>query len=135
MSLSLVARRARVIEVRDLILAHEGGALWYLDGPMAPNTLAAPPNAPLAIVALGVDNLVMHETEAQLLVTAVGNAAVSGQPTWARFVDGAGTGVLDRTVGPPGSGAQMILTDEQDPPTASIWTGGELTINHTLTEP
>ena len=67
------------------------------------------------------------------LVEVVGNAALSGQPTWARFVDGAGTGVLDRTVGPPGSGAQMILTDGQPVPSTQMYTGGEITVNYTLT--
>jgi hypothetical protein len=135
MSLSLATRRARLVSVRDSILANDGGALWFLDGPMAPSPTSAPSGAPLAIVALGVDSLVLHETEAALLVTAVGYAAASGQPTWARFVDGDGLGVLDRTVGPPGSGAQMIITDGQVPPTASVWTGGELTVNHVLLEP
>lgn len=135
MSLSLETRRGRLVYVRDRILANDGGALWFLDGPMASNPGAAPSNAPLAIVALDEDSIVLHETLAEMLVSAVGYAAASGQPTWARFVDGDGVGVLDRTVGPPGSGAQMILTDGQDPPTASIWTGGELTVQHILTEP
>ena len=135
MSLSLAVRRARLTLVRDLILANEGGALWFMDGPMPPSPSSAPDGSPLAIVALDTNSFVLHETAAEMLVTAVGNAAASGQPTWARFVDGIGTGVLDRTVGPPGSGAQMIVTDEQDPPTASIWTGGELTVQHVLSEP
>lgn len=135
MSLSVAARRARLLAVRDLILASGDGALWLLDGPMAPNPTAAISGTPLATIALDLAAFELHETDATLVISAVGNAATSGLPTWARFVDGTGMGVLDRTAGPPGSGAQVIVTDDQDPPTAQIWTGGEIDFSHTLTDP
>ena len=134
MSLSVAARRARLLAVRDLVLASGDGALWLLDGPMAPNTTAAISGTPLAIVALDLDAFTLHETDAALVIGAVGNAATSGLPTWARFVDGAGVGVLDVTTGPAGSGAQVIVADILDPASGQVWTGGELVVTLTWVE-
>lgn len=135
MSLSVAARRARLLAVRDLILASGDGALWLLDGPMAPNPTAAIGGTPLATIALDLAATTLHETDATLVISVVGNAATSGQPTWARFVDGDGVGVLDVTAGPAGSGAQAIVADIENPTSGQIWTGGQLTVTLTLTEP
>lgn len=136
MSESLGARRAHLLGVRDLIDAGGGGALHYHDGAMPDTPNMPPPSAPLAIVALAPVSFVLHATEASMdLVEVTGNAAQGGQPTWARFVDGAGNGVLDRTVGPPGSGAQMILTDGAPVPSTQMYAGGEITVNYQLTAP
>jgi hypothetical protein len=134
-SLSLAARRARTLVVRDMILANEGGALWLLDGPMANNPGEAPSGAPLAIIALDTVSLTLHETLAVMLLNVVGYAASSGQPTWGRFVDGDGIGVYDVTAGPPGSGAQAIVSNVDIPASAQIWTGGELTVDGSFAEP
>lgn len=134
MSLSVAARRARLLVVRDLILASGDGALWLLDGPMAPNPTAAISGTPLAIVALDLDAFTLHETDATLVISAVGNAATSGLPTWARFVDGDGAGVLDVTAGPAGSGAQAIVADIENPASGQIWTGGQLAVTLTWVE-
>lgn len=131
----MATRRARLLAVRDAILAHGDGAVWYLDGGMAPSPDAAITITPLATLPLTSDSFTLHPTDAELLIETLGNASSSGQPTWVRFVDGTGMGVLDRTAGPPGSGAQVIVTDDQDPPTAQIWTGGEIDFSHTLTDP
>lgn len=136
MSLSLAARRARLLALRALIDAEGGGALWLLGGSMAPNPETPPATAPLAIIALATVSFEMHATAAQMdLVQAVGHAASAGQPTWARYVDGASGGVYDCTAGPPGSGAEIIVTDGQEPPSSQMYTGGEITATHTITEP
>ena len=51
------------------------------------------------------------------------------------MVDGAGVAVYDCTAGPPGSGAELIVTDGNVPPSAQMYTGGEVTATHTITEP
>lgn len=134
MSLSLATRRDRLLAIRSRIDAGGGGALWLLDGDMAPSPESAPANAPLATVALPEVSFTMHESEAEMTLEATGHAAMSGQPTWARYVNAAGVGVWDRTAGPPGSGAQVIVTDMQDPPTSQIWTGGEIHVSHVVQE-
>jgi len=50
-------------------------------------------------------------------------------------IDGAGTPVYDCTAGPPGSGAELIVTDGAVVPTAQVYTGGEVNVTHTITEP
>lgn len=136
MSLALRTRRNRLLALRADIDASGGGALWLLSGSMAPSPESAPGAAPLAIIALAEVSFAMHATAAQMdLVPAVGNAASSGQPTWARYVDGAGVAVYDCTAGPPGSGAEVIITDGQAVPSAQMYTGGEITVTHTISEP
>jgi len=121
MSESLAARRAHLVATRTLIDANGGGALWYCSGDMPDNPGLPPPSTPLAIVALAPVSFVLHATEARMnLVEAVGNAAMAGQPTWSRFVDGAGTGVL---------------TDGQPVPSTQMYSGGEITVNYELTAP
>jgi len=135
-SLSLATRRARLLVVRDQIDADGGGAL-HLHGGAKPASAEAPPTAaPLVIVALAPVSFALHPTAAQIeLVPAQGFAALSGQITWARYVDGAGNPVYDEYAGPPGSGAAIVVTDGRTPPTAQVYTGGEVNVTHTITEP
>lgn len=136
MSLSLAARRARLVAVRTLIDAGGGGAVQFYDGSMVDNPETAAPGAPLAIVALAEVSFELHATAAQMdLIPAVGHAALPGQATWARYVDGAGVAVYDCAAGPPGSGAEIIVTNGATPPSAVMYTGGEITVTHTATEP
>ena len=136
MSLALRTRRNRLLALRADIDGAGGGALWLLDGAMAPNPETAPGAAPVAIIALAEVSFEMHATAAEMsLVPAVGYAARAGQPTWARYVDGAGVAVYDCPAGPPGSGAELIVTDGNVPPSAQMYTGGEVTATHTITEP
>ncbi|MGS5089078.1 hypothetical protein ACVC7V_21545 [Hydrogenophaga sp. A37] len=136
MSLALRTRRNRLLAMRADIDGAGGGALWLLDGDMAPNPETAPANAPVCIVTLASVSFEMHATDAQMdLVPAVGNAARAGQPTWGRYVDGDGVAVYDCPAGPPGSGAEIIVTDGLDPPSAMMYTGGVVTVTHTITEP
>lgn len=134
MSLATDVRRGRQIYLRDRILAGDGGVLWLMDGVIANNPGEAPSGAPLAIIAVGLSNFEQHPTLAQMTLSAVGNAATSGQPTWARFVDGNGAGIWDLTAGPPGSGAAVIVSNVENPSSAQIWTGGELTVSGTFLE-
>lgn len=135
MSLSLSARRARLLVLRDLIDADGGGALWlFVDEAMPPAPTSAPTGAPAAIIPLGPVSFAMHATDASMECAAVGYAIVGGTVTFGRYVNGLGAGVLDETAGPPGSGAELIVSDLADIPTAQIWSGGELTVAHTLAE-
>jgi hypothetical protein len=135
MSLALVARRARLLALRSTIDANGGGAAHLHSGSMTSSAEEAPATPPLCIVALAATSYALHATEASMsLVPVQGFAAVSGQPTFARLVDGAGNGVALLTAGPPGSGAQLIVTDGQDPPSAQMYVGGEVNLTHTFTE-
>ena len=136
MSLALATRRRRLLTVRDDIDANGGGALHIHGGPQASNPEEAAASSPLAIIALPVPCLSLHATDAQLVLTAtVGYAALSGVPTWARFVDGNGTAVYDCTAGLPGSGATIIVTDGKVPAGNTLYVGGEITVTATLSEP
>jgi hypothetical protein len=135
-SLSLATRRARLLAVRDQIDANGGGALHLHGGNMAASPETPPAAAPLVIVALDPVSFALHATNALMeLVPAQGFAALSGQITWARYVDGGGNPVYDCTAGPPGSGAELIVTDGATPPTAQVFTGGEVNVTHTISEP
>jgi hypothetical protein len=136
MSLALATRRSRLLAVRDQIDANGGGALHLQGGTMETTPETPASAAPLVIVALASVSFTLHATDAQMaLVPAQGFAALSGQITWARYVDGAGNPVSDHTAGPPGSGAQIIVTDGSAVPTAQVYTGGEVNVTHTITEP
>ena len=136
MSLSLATRRARLLAVRSAIDAAGGGALHLHGGSMVADPETAAPDAPLVDVPLAATSFALHATLAQMdLVPAQGFAASAGYVTWGRYVDGAGTPVYDCTAGPPGSGAELIVDDGAVVPTAQVYTGGEVNVTHTLTEP
>jgi len=135
MGLILSTLRARLLAVRSQIDAAGGGALQLHTGDMAdsPEDAAA---APLAIIALASTSFALHATAAEMaLVPAQGFAALSGVVTWGRYVDGVGNAVYDCTAGPPGSGAELIVSDGATVPTAQVYVGGEINVTHTLTEP
>lgn len=135
-ALSLHTRRARLLAVRSAIDANGGGALHLHGGTQVSGPDVAAPDAPLVIVALAATSFELHPTEASMsLVPAQGFAALAGVVTWGRYVDGTGDAVYDCTAGPPGSGAELIVTDGATPPTAKVYSGGEVNITHTLTEP
>ena len=134
MSLSLSARRARLLAVRALIDADGGGALHLYGGSMVDSPEAPAGAAPIVIVALASVSFDLHASAAEMaLVPAQGFAAMAGQVTWARYVSGAGTPVYDCTAGPTGSGAEMIVVSE-GVPDAQVYTGGQVTATHTLVE-
>lgn len=127
MALPLHILRARLLDIRDRILASGGGAL-HIFGNVYPGVESASAEPPLVIRALGESDLVVHATAALMTINAEANAALTGTPSWARFVDGAGDTVYDCSAGLPGSGAQLIVSDGQDPPAANIYPGGVLTL-------
>lgn len=136
MSLGLSARRSVLLHIRSLIDEAGGGSFMLFNTTMASDPADAPGGDPLAIVAAEEVSCVMDETLAIMTIApVVGNAALSGTPTWCRIANGAGVGVADFTAGPPGSGAVVIVTNEEDPPTAQLFTGGELTISGTIAFP
>lgn len=136
MSLSLAARRAKLLAVRDSIDAAGGGALHLYGGPQAAAPEEPASTAPLAIIALAVPSMSLHATQAQMVLPAtVGYAALSGVPTWARFVDGNGLPMLDCAAGLPGSGAPLTVTDGKATPSSTLYVGGEITVSMTFVEP
>ena len=143
MGLSLVVRRARLLLVRDAILANAGGML-HIYGSTYPGQGAASAEPPLLIRTIGASDLVVHATDASDLVVHAtdasmsleveGNVALSGLPTWARFVDGAGTPVYDCTAGAPGSGAALIVSNGEPVPSSALYPGGLATATITFVE-
>jgi hypothetical protein len=134
MTLRKSTRRARLLVVRDDILAAGGGALHIHDGTIVATPEEAPASAPLVIVVLDAAAFDVHPTEPIFTVAAQGFVAVSGQPTWCRFVDGAGNAVLIRTAGLPGSGAQVIVTDGKVPAGSALYVGGECNVSGTFSD-
>lgn len=133
MSLSLAARRARLLAIRDLIDA--GGGLLHAYGYTQPATGTAATEPPLMTAVLAPVSFELHATEASMTLTVETNVAVAGSPLWVRFVDGAGLPVMDLAAGLPGSGLPVIITDGQDPPSAQMWVGGLATITCGIAEP
>lgn len=133
MSFGLATRRSNLLHTRGLIDAEGGGAALFFNTTMPADASADPGGSPLAIVALEEVSCVLDDTLAVMgIVPVVGNAAAAGIPTWCRIVDGAGVGIGDFTAGPPGSGAVVIVVNGEDPPTAQMFTGGEITVTGTI---
>lgn len=136
MSLSLHTRRARLLAVRSAVDAAGGGALHLHGGTQPSGPEVAAPDAPLVIVVLAATSFELHATAASMsLVPAQGFAALGGVVTWGRYVDGTGASVYDCAAGLPGSGAELIITDGATPPTAQVYSGGEVNVTHTIIEP
>lgn len=136
MSLSLATRRARLLAVRDSIDADGPGALQLCDGTPAATPETDPGVAVVGTVPLAAVSFALHSTDAAMeLVPATGYAARMGTPTWARLVSGSGAGVYVGTAGAPGSGAEFIITNGDEPSTAQMYTGGEVNVTATFSEP
>jgi hypothetical protein len=134
MSLSLAVRRARLAALASAIDAEGGGAL-HMYGSARPPMGGASAEPPLLIAALGLPAFEVHATDASMSFELEVNVAVSGQPVWARFVNGAGVAVMDLSVGLPGSGAQVIVSNGQPVPSAMMYPGGLVTVTCLITEP
>lgn len=136
MSLSLVVRRARLLDVRDAVDAGGPGVLQLCDGEPASTPEADPGAAVIVAVPLASVSFTLHSTDASMsLVPAQGYASRMGTPTWARLVSAGGSGVYVGTAGPPGSGAAFIVTNGDEPPSAQMYTGGEVNVTATFLEP
>ncbi len=131
MALSLVARQLRLSAVRGLINAQGGGAVHLYPAPMAARPEDTPVGAPLAIIALAANCGLLGAAGNVASLTffpVVGNAAVSGEVAWARFVDGAGVAVYDALAGLPSANLPVAITDNKMPPSAQVYAGGEVQI-------
>lgn len=135
MSLSLSTRRARLLAVRDTIDATGPGAVWLMDGTQPANADTATSVTPIAAVTLDNPCAALGAGAVLDLVAAVGFASRMGTPTWVRVVDGTGATVFDATAGAPGSVAAFIVSNGDDPPSAQLYTGGQVTITAQITEP
>lgn len=134
MSLSLAARRGRLMAIRDLLDAG-GAGLLHIFGYTQPAMGTAAAEAPLLTAVLGAVSFELHATEASMTLTVETNVAVAGVPLWARFANAGDTPVMDLPAGLPGSGLPVIVTDGQDPPSAQMWVGGLVTITCSIAEP
>lgn len=121
--LSLIARKAELLGLRDALDAGGAALLFY------PNTPTALPDDTTTEVLIGAINLAVPSgaigqsgTLATLTLTTpqVAPAANTGLIGWARLVDGAGNGFLNLLAGLPGSGAPVIVN------TLQVYAGGEI---------
>ncbi|MDZ4282825.1 MAG: hypothetical protein U1C04_18925 [Hydrogenophaga sp.] len=136
MSLSLAARRARLVAFRTVLDLAGAGSLHLFGGVIVASPETPPDGVALVIVPLAEVSCEVDPVQAEMtLVPAQGFASSSGLITWARFMDANGDAVYDTTAGPPGSGAQVIVTDGADPPTANVFVGGEVNVTATFSEP
>ena len=130
--LSLAARLARVIALRDMIDAHGGGQMLFY-GAIGTDVLPSTPEtvitaAPLATLPLDTPTSgavdVAGEAPALLALLSLtpvsGLASAQGLVGFARIADGAGVGIVDLRAGPPGSELPVILSAMQ------LYTGGEV---------
>jgi hypothetical protein len=134
MPFPIAIRRARLLDVRSRILANGGGGVQLFGG-VYPGVENAAGSPPVVIRSLTASDLVMHPTDALLTFAGEANASAAGTPTWGRFVDGAGATVYDCSVGLPGSGAQLIVSDGQPVPGANFYPGGIVTFTVEFVEP
>ena len=135
MSLSLHTRRARLLALRDTIDATGPGAVWLMDGTQPASADTATSVTPIAAVTLSNPCAAVGTGAVLDLVPAVGFAARMGTPTWVRVVDATGAAVLDAPAGAPGSGAAFVITNGDEPPSAQLYSGGQVTITAQITEP
>lgn len=135
MSLSLRTRRNRLLAVRDDIDTSGPGAAWLMDGTQPASADTATSTTPIAAVTLANPCAALGTGAVLDLFAAVGNAIRMGTPTWVRVVDGTGATVFDATAGAPGSGAAFIVSNGDEPPSAQLYTGGQVTITAQITEP
>ncbi|MFN3493830.1 MAG: hypothetical protein ACK40L_04925 [Hydrogenophaga sp.] len=136
MSFGLATRRSTLLYILSLIDGEGPASVDLFDTTIPSDSSADPGGDPLASVELAAVSCAIDETLAVLnIIEAVGNAAAAGIPTWARFRNALGVGVGDFTAGPPGSGAVVIVTNGEDPPTAQLFTGGEVNITGTIAFP
>ena len=128
MSLALATRQKRLTVVRADIDTSGPGALHLHALPVA----EPPTSAPLAVLPLalpcGVMDVDANNFARLSLAPVTANALASGAVGWGRYVDGAGVLVLTALAGLPGSGAPIIVTDGQQPPSASVFVGGQVKV-------
>jgi hypothetical protein len=124
-ALSLVARKARLTALRDLIDIGGGGGIQFYEGsdvPASPETAATDlllGEIPLADPCGTIGDsggLATLTLSVPRTVTAVATGVIG----WARFVDGAGVAHCDRVAVAAGSAGAVVVTELQ------VYLGGEM---------
>lgn len=121
--LSLIARQAELLGLRDGMDAGGAALLFYPNAPpAAPDNVTA--ELLLGTIALATPSGAIGDSGAlatlTLTVPRVALAAATGVIGWARLVNGAGNGYMDLLVGLAGSGAPVIVNATQ------VYANGEL---------
>ena len=123
--LSLAARQARLQTLRDLLDTGGAAAMRFYTGSVLPPTPETATNEVLLCVIglanpLGAVSATGNVATLTVAVPRTGNAIETGAIGWVRFVDGAGTAVLDCAVSATAGLAPVVVSDTQ------VYTGGEL---------
>ena len=126
--LSLVARQARLLALRDLIDVGGAGMRFYTGEAVPATPETATEETLLGTVTLATPSGSIGNSGAvatlALTVPRVNAAIATGSIGWVRFVDGAGAGVMDLKVGKVG-----VTYDPPRPVLVSdvlVYAGGEL---------
>ena len=123
--LSLLARKARMLGLRNAIDDGGGSALFYSGAPPGLPDGAAGATL-LGSVAFSSPSGVIGQSDTLATLTLTtpktGSAVASGLIGWVRLVNGAGDGIMDLPAGLDGSGAPVIVNALQ------IYAGGEITL-------
>ncbi|UZZ64521.1 virion structural protein [Curvibacter phage PCA1] len=122
--LSLVARKARLGALRDVIDAG-GGRMFFYQGSSLPATPeTATTDTLLCVLLLAAQSGVIGESgniaTLTLSVPRVGIVLATGVAGWVRLANGDGEGVLDLQVVKVPETAPVVLSDTQ------LYSGGEL---------
>lgn len=122
--LSLAARQARLLALRDLMDTGGTAAMWFYTGtqPSTPETtttesLLCALDLATPCGAVGANGQVAALT---ITVPRTALAQATGVIGWVRFVGGSGPAVLDCAVTAAGGVGPVVVADTQ------IYTGGEL---------
>lgn len=123
--LSLVARKARLGALRDLIDTSGGGRMFFYQGsalPVTPETATTDPLLCTLLLATqsGVIGNSSNVATLTLSVPRAGIVLATGVTGWVRIANGAGDGVLDLLVVKAPETAPVVLSDTQ------LYSGGEL---------
>lgn len=124
--LSLIARQAELLGLRDALDVGGAKMLFYTNAPPAlPDTATA--EALLGTIMLATPCGTLGETGTgpvfstlSLTVPQSALAAATGVIGWARLANGAGDGFMDLPVGLAGSGMPVIVNTQQ------VYAGGEI---------
>lgn len=121
---TLQARTQRLDVYRAMLDGRSGpGTVTIYAGTVPADADQAPTGERLAVLTLGLPCATAIDGELVFApIAECPQAEASGEPTFARFADAAGTAVFDVSVGGPGSGAAIELNQDR------IATGGPVRI-------
>ena len=126
--LSLAARQARLLALRDLMDVGGAGMQFYTGDAVPDSPETATPETLLGTVTLAIPSGAISSSGATatlaMTVPRTNAAIATGSIGWVRFVDGAGAGVMDLKVGKVG-----VTYDSPRPVLVSdvlVYAGGDL---------